>query len=185
MLKKILIPILFVCINLVAQTKPNVFNINSSICGKVSDKSTKESIPFANIILIRLDSASKFNANSDLNGDFCFTNLRKGKYKVEVVYVGYTKQTVTNIAVIDNKKTELKIAMNTSEGVKLDEVTVKNSVPAIKKIKGKGNFSIYKESYVGSVSTNNVITAQDFNTEEYSKINDNEFKEAKKIHYQQ
>jgi len=175
MLKKILIPLLFVCVNALAQTNVKVPNNTTSICGKVNDNTSNESIPFANVILTRLDSAAKYITNSDLNGDFCFNQLAAGKYKVEASYLGYSKQLVTNIVLSSNQKKEITLALN-NNSVRLDEVVLLKKPDTKTYLKNK----VSKEYYANSVSTGYVTPSQDFNTEEYSKINDNEFKEATK-----
>lgn len=179
MLRKILIPILFVCTSMFAQTNTKVTSNNSSICGKVNDKTSKESIPFANVILTRLDSAAKYTTTSDLNGDFCFKQLNPGKYMVEAIYVGYSKQLVTNIVISNNQKKEISLAMN-AEGKELRELEIVTTKTNTKGRHDGKKYKICKESFAGSVSTGYVTPIPDFNTEEYSKINDNEFKEAQK-----
>jgi Ca-activated chloride channel family protein len=179
MIKKILIPLLFVCSSIFAQTNVNVANNSASICGKVNDKTNNQSIPFANVILTRLDSIAKFTATSDLNGDFCFKSLKAGKYKVEAIYVGYSKQLVTNIILSNNQKKEITLALN-NEGLKLQELEIVTTT-ADKKGRHDGKkYKVCKESFAGSVSYNSPVAVPTYNTEEYSKINDNEFKEATK-----
>ncbi|MDX2172993.1 MAG: von Willebrand factor type A domain-containing protein [Bacteroidota bacterium] len=179
MLRKILIPILFVCAGAFAQTNLNVANNNASICGRVNDKTSKESIPFANVILTRLDSNAKYSTSSDLNGDFCFKQLAAGKYKVEALYIGYTKQTITNIVINNNQKKEVKIVLN-SQGVELNELEIVTTKTDTKLQHDGKKYKICKESFAGNVSYNSPVAVPTYNTEEYSKINDNEFKEATK-----
>lgn len=179
MFKKNLISVLFALVCLFSQAQVNLTANKGSICGKLTDKTNKESIPFANIILTMQDSAFKTGATTDMNGDFCFNNLKPGKYKIVATYVGYAKQELKNIAVTSGQKTNVKLALN-AQTATLQEVVIIDKKDVQKEyLKVK---SCEKVGYVSPVMSYNVtnVSSPEMNAEEYSKINDNEFKEALK-----
>lgn len=171
-----------------------------SIYGKLTDKSTGEEIPFANVMLYK-DSLQIDVRTTDMNGAYSFKNIKSGIYKVTAVYVGYTKSAVTGINVTNATKVDISLSANT---MKLDEVmVVQNSAPSINADTKSGRTVTreeYKHMATKSVNSVAVTTAGvygkkskekcfaagapasygDYNTEEYSRIYDNEFKDSKK-----
>lgn len=153
---------------------------NCSVYGKITDAANADPIPFANLSLMKKDS-SIASTTSDINGDYCFKNIKPGKYNLSIVYVGYSKQLIKAITVTSAGKIQVNVKMN-SENIKLDEISVVTyQVPVTT------NKYITKEHYKmqsGGKSPNPIsvggVYDREFNTEEYNKINDNEFKEAKK-----
>lgn len=142
--------------------------------GKIHDAHSKEDLPFVNLILTNDSTRQTMQGTSNLDGEFAFTNLAAGKYHLEAVYIGYSKSTIKNIRIKD-KPVIVNISMNSSK-VKLDEVEVAAKVnyktPKIAATPGylTAPLSTFtREDYEGTR----------FNTEEYSKISDNGFREAK------
>ncbi len=180
MLKTILFSAMFACLGVFAQKPANINT--ASIAGKVSDHQTGKSIPFASIILYKQDSVI-FNIPGDANGDFCFNGLKAGNYKIKVNYVGYSAFELKNIAVAAGQKKEVNVTLHNSvlalQEIKADDIKhrEKDMVVDRKTMMGCGKVSACK-------TANNVAyyqpNVQEFNTEEYSKINDNEFKDALK-----
>jgi Ca-activated chloride channel family protein len=164
-----------------------------SIYGKLTDKSTGEEIPFANVILYK-DSAQVDVRTTDLNGSYSFKNINAGIYKVTAVYVGYAKATVTGIHVTKATKVDILLSGNST---KLDEVMVVQNATTVNANTTSG-VTITREEYAraaGKASADKSVAykkskekapvfgytqAQDYNTEEYSRIYDNEFKDSKK-----
>lgn len=184
-----------------AQQSPNTPTTPCSIHGKVIDIKNAEEIPFANIILYKNDTVKVDRATSDINGNYCFKTLHPGIYKVVTVYVGYKKSVVTKIAVIDNQFTHVDIKIE-SDNATLDEIQVVSY--CIPKIDGdmKSGGTITREEYQ-NMSTRNInsvtgttgyykknkekinisggrATPTEYNTENYNRIYDNEFKDSKK-----
>ncbi|MEO6303598.1 MAG: von Willebrand factor type A domain-containing protein [Bacteroidia bacterium] len=175
MFKTIFITIMFACVGMFGQKNANTNS--ASLCGKVSDHTTKELVPFANVNLYRTDSLIR-SSTSDMNGDFCFKNISEGKYKIKVIYVGYSAFEMKNIVVNLNKKTEVKVELNASK-LQLAEVEI---VTKEKHITSKDHSGYKKSNAAGSMSyyAPNVGRTDNFNTESYNKIADNGFKEALK-----
>ncbi|MES2590929.1 MAG: von Willebrand factor type A domain-containing protein [Bacteroidota bacterium] len=155
-----------------------------AISGKVTKKNSTETIPYASLKLFKGDSLVA-TTTSDVNGTYCFTNVATGKYKLEVNSVGSIKPDVTTVAIAGNKpvQKDIHLAANSKElqqvQILADEVEMApaHSSPSERK----------KESYrmggsSGKMMMYNSVSAndQDYNTEEYSKINDNDFKETNK-----
>lgn len=171
-----------------------------SIYGKVTDNSTAEEIPFAAITLLTGDSTVVDHATSDMTGSYQFKNLKQGTYKIAAVYVGYKKYS-SKIALTGAKQVNIKLL---NDGLKLDEVMVVEYAEPTVNADVKTFSAVTKEEYeyvtyknVNSVSGSagrmrgrkvkekapyfgGYVQSQDYNTEEYSRIYDNEFKDSKK-----
>ena len=100
------------------------------IAGRVTDASTGEPIPGANVILTATWSGTKesplsgvLGAATDLEGHFFLLNIPPGGYTVEASHVGYNKAKVVRIAVAVDRTTPLDFRL-TSEAVEVGEVVV-------------------------------------------------------------
>ena len=200
MIKFSFFSLLFASFISLAQQPPNS---NASIIGKITDKSNSEEIPFANVILYINDTTKVAAATSDMTGNYAFKNLNAGIYKIKTAYVGYAAKSISNIKVTNNKATQVNVSLSIAEGVKLDEVMVVNYSMPVKDKEYKTNSTVTREDYQ-NMATRNVNSvaattagiykkskcdmrggratpiAEDYNTEEYSRIYDNEFKDSKK-----
>lgn len=192
MFKTILISAMFTSLGVFAQKS---VSINAaSICGKVNDSKTKTILSSANVSLYRHDTLIT-KTISDMNGDFCFKNLKVANYKISVSFSGYSKFEKT-VVVKSNQKTEFVALLNhiekTKEELKPAEVELSEHISQDAKtyginkqaIGGKGAISSYNAGYYtpNTIAYNYspVNRKDDFNTEAYSKINDNGFKDAQK-----
>ena len=175
---------------------------NCSIFGKITDKTTNEKIPFATVFLYINDTAKVGATTTDMTGSYRFKNLSAGIYKVKTTYVGYTAKAISKIKVIDNKATQVNISLSVDEGIRLDELQIVSyaepiidgdlksgstvtsqeyqSMPSqnVNKIAGVKGGVYKKENY--NVRGGRTTNAMDYNTEEYNRIYDNEFKDSKK-----
>lgn len=77
------------------------------ISGKVTDKETKEPIPFANVIV----EGTQLGAATNLNGEFVILNVPPGVYSVTASVVGYQKKTITDVRVNVDFTTRLEFAL--------------------------------------------------------------------------
>jgi hypothetical protein len=93
----------------------------TSLEGKVSDAETNESILFGNVALYR-NGALITGTETDLDGNYTFSNIDPGTYDVEVSYVGYQSQRQTGVVVLAGKA--LRLDFQLSSGVLLQEVEV-------------------------------------------------------------
>lgn len=150
-----------------------------SIYGTIQDKSNHAAIAFANVILYRHDSLIG-KATSGNDGAYCFKNLAAGKYKLKVAYVGYQSREIKNIQYTGKSAMELNVDMDGH--VKLEEVQIVEKAPKFKQSEGKKCMSMAFSASDASAGTYNWTPNGNasFNTEEYHKIDDNNFKDADK-----
>ncbi|MES2513914.1 MAG: von Willebrand factor type A domain-containing protein [Bacteroidota bacterium] len=183
----------------VAQQTPN----NAcSIYGKLTDKSSKEEIPFANIILYKNDSVQVAAATTDMAGNFCLTPINVGTYKIKAVYVGYSPSIISKVVVSANNATQINISLSVNEGIKLNTLEIVSYAQPLIDGDVKSGGTITREDYqkLPSKNINSVAltsngpnkaskdqlnirggrASSEFNTEEYNRIYDNEFKDSKK-----
>ncbi len=106
---------------------------NLSISGMLIDKKTNEPVDLATVSLLNAkDSSFVSGTMSNTKGYFNFKTLSKGKYIINVTYVGY-KTTYYPIALTDNNKTIYdagKIGLETDD-VLLSETVIEGKVPEV------------------------------------------------------
>ncbi|MEZ7931764.1 MAG: carboxypeptidase-like regulatory domain-containing protein, partial [Flavobacteriales bacterium] len=90
--------------------------------GTITDKSTGETLPFVNLVLIQ-NGTQKAGAASDLDGKFVINSIQPGSYELKVSFVGYKKYQVNGIIVKSNKITFQNILLENGD-VTLEEFTV-------------------------------------------------------------
>ncbi len=186
-----------------AQQAPKTSTVTCSLQGKITDAKTMEEIPFANIILYRKDSVQVAVTTSDMNGNYYFNKIAAGTYNLAATYVGYTKQTIKGVVITDHKTTVTNIKLSVGAGVKLDELVITNYASPVVDGDMKSNTTVTREEfqYMATKNVNKVAstsggvykkskekypirggrtTNAEYNTEEYSRIYDNEFKDSKK-----
>jgi outer membrane receptor protein involved in Fe transport len=89
------------------------------LSGRITDKETKEAIPFASIIILK-DGVQKGGTSSDFEGNYEFYALVPGSYNVKVSFVGYAEKTIAGVVINFEKTTRLPIEL--SADVKMTEV---------------------------------------------------------------
>lgn len=102
------------------------FAQNGSIRGVVTDKDTKDKIPFANIVAFLKDNtASPKGTVSDKDGKFGIENLQSGNYFVVISFIGYQPDTIRNIDIErEGQKVNLGEIQLSAITVSLGEVVV-------------------------------------------------------------
>jgi hypothetical protein len=69
--------------NLQAQIKPG-------ITGTVVESQTQEPLQYANVVLLNsVDSSMVYGTVTNLDGEFRFDNINKGKYIIKVSFIGF------------------------------------------------------------------------------------------------
>ncbi|MGQ0828746.1 MAG: YfbK domain-containing protein [Bacteroidota bacterium] len=152
-----------------------------SIYGKVADKTTNKTIPFASIVLYDKNAVPVGTTTSDANGEYCFKNIKTGIYKLSISYNGYKKETIANISVSEKSHPQVDLKLFASNAKADSSDVKKNKVDEL-------NAPMDRMEVAKCVSYNMVTRcgtgisyeSMNFNTEEYDKINDNDFKEATK-----
>ncbi|MEO8399024.1 MAG: TonB-dependent receptor, partial [Ignavibacteriaceae bacterium] len=76
---------------------------------KITDKSTGEEIPFANIFV----QGTTLGAAADVGGNYTITNVTPGVYSITASVVGYQKVTVENVRVNVDFTTRLNFELST------------------------------------------------------------------------
>ena len=89
------------------------------IMGKVSDVTTDEGIPFANVLI----NGTTIGAASDVEGNFVVLNIPPGTYDVTASYIGFQKVTIKDITVNVGFTTSLDFKLSPGE-VTLEAIIV-------------------------------------------------------------
>ncbi|NND34936.1 MAG: TonB-dependent receptor plug domain-containing protein [Saprospiraceae bacterium] len=101
----------------------------TSLQGKITDAESGEPVLFCNVALYK-NGVLTLGIETDLDGNFSFSNIDPGTYDLEASYVGYQTQRVAGILVQAGKVNKVDLQM--SAGVVLDEVVVTDyKVPLI------------------------------------------------------
>lgn len=103
-------------------------NSKSSISGNIVNSESKQSIPFATILLLNWEDEGLIKSESSGNtGEFIFENLKKGSYKIRIISDEHTTFITGMIIIKDENQQEIlskielvKVEKNRS----LNEVTV-------------------------------------------------------------
>ncbi len=96
---------------------------NGAIKVTLTDKATKETIPFANIVAYQ-GGVQVAVGTTNMDGEVVIKPLRPGKYNVKGVYVGYKAQEIKDIIVGEGKTAYVNVALSNDGGVQLDEVEI-------------------------------------------------------------
>src|SRR6185436_496651 len=116
-----------------------------SIQGKIVDKATGESLPFASVIA-ELNGNQAGGAQTDIDGKFTIKPLTPGKYNIKATFVGYGAAQVEGVIVSTDKITFQDIKL-TKGSVDITAVEITEySIPLIDK---------------GNPSTQKTITAEE------------------------
>ncbi|MGD8780824.1 MAG: TonB-dependent receptor [Ignavibacteria bacterium] len=97
------------------------------IVGLVVDADNGEPLIGVNILI----EGTKTGAATDLEGKFTIIGISPGNYSVIVSYVGYQKVTLTNVKVIIDRTTDLKIEMHEKSLEFGEEIVVEAKKPPI------------------------------------------------------
>ncbi|MEI6764531.1 MAG: carboxypeptidase regulatory-like domain-containing protein [Bacteroidota bacterium] len=108
------------------------FAQSGTLKGKITDKVTKEPIPFANII-IEQGGKQSGGTTTDFDGNFTIKPIPPGKYDIKATFVGYKPIMITNLVIVANQITFQDIIMeSTAINIETFEV-VDYKVPLIDK----------------------------------------------------
>ncbi len=112
----------------------SVFSQSGTLKGKVIDKTTKEAIPFVNII-VELGGTQSGGTTSDFDGNYTIKPITPGKYNLKATFVGYKPVLVQGIVVKSDQISFQNIEMeSTMIEIKTFEV-IDYKVPLIDKDK--------------------------------------------------
>ncbi len=97
------------------------------LAGVVTDASTDEPLPGANVIIV----GTQLGTATDVNGNYFILGVPVGTHNVQASFVGYGPQTVENVEVNAGYTRELDFVL--SPGAELDEIIVEYERPLIQK----------------------------------------------------
>ena len=115
-----------------------------SIKGSVTDRETGEALPFANVVLFKGNEQIS-GTMTDFDGRFSINPISSGTYSINISYVGYSPQKLTNIHVNEGKITFANIIMGQQIDLQAFEV-VDYEVPLISKDQTSSGGTITMES---------------------------------------
>jgi hypothetical protein len=123
----------------------------SAIKVKLIDKATKETIPFANII-VEMGGIQSAVGTTDMDGEVMLKPLNPGKYTVKSSYVGYQPVELRDINVAVGKTVYLNMEM--TAGQQLDVVEVIQYAEPLIDPDTKSGSTVTREEYQNMASKN-------------------------------
>jgi len=125
---------LLLTIGLVLIASLSVFSQSGTLRGKVIDKTTKEPIPFVNII-VELGGTQAGGTTSDFDGNYTIKPITPGKYNLKATFVGFKPVLVQGVIIKSDQISFQNVEMeSTMIEIKTFEV-VDYKVPLIDKDK--------------------------------------------------
>ena len=110
---------------------------NTSISGKVFDKSTNQPLEYSTVSVINKESGKTINGSiADVHGNFVVTDVPYGTYKVDINFIGYEKNTIDSISLKPGRRsvslgtTYLASSMHNLQGVTItgDKPIIENKI---------------------------------------------------------
>ncbi|MCK5822877.1 MAG: carboxypeptidase-like regulatory domain-containing protein, partial [Bacteroidales bacterium] len=109
-----------------------LFAQSGALKGKVIDKSTKEPIPFANVV-VELNGNMVGGGTSDFDGNYTIKPIPAGKFVVKATYVGYSKLQINGVVIYSDKIRFLDLPLEASSEQLEEVVVVDYKIPLISK----------------------------------------------------
>ena len=109
-------------------TSSSILAQSGSLEGKITDKNTGETVPFANVVAER-NGNQIAGVTTDFDGNYTIKPLDPGTYDLIVSFVGYGQVTLEGIVVSSNKITFRDVQL--SEGIDIEEVVIKDEKPLL------------------------------------------------------
>lgn len=102
-----------------------VFGQTAAIKGIVTDGKSKTPLEYSSVALFRSADATPLGGSlTKTNGEFSFTKLQPGNYKLKIVFVGYDSRYIDNITLMAGQQLDLgNITLNPGSKL-LNEITV-------------------------------------------------------------
>lgn len=107
--------------------------LNTSLSGKVFDKSTNQPLEYATITVISKESGKVINGTvTDIKGAFAISGLPYDKYKVNIDFIGYEKITMDNIDISkDNRSISVGTIFLNQSAKSLQGVVIVGDKPVV------------------------------------------------------
>lgn len=156
-----------------------VFAQSGTLKGKVIDKSTKDPIPFASVVLEK-GGKSITGTAADIAGEFTIKPIPPGTYDLKATNVGYNTVLITNIVITADTITYQELVLEAKTTTLCTVQIVSYKVPLISKDQTTCGNTITSSSYnsggiFGKNKKNKSKDPVEGNTESYDKIVENEF----------
>lgn len=155
----------------------------ASLKGTVTDKVSKRGIPSADIKIKTIEGKIIKTATTDVNGKFLITDIVAGKYNISINMIGYKTFTKANIVfAVSEVKTLMveleKPVLHKDLETKVEELIIHSPMPVEKERAKKDYISQDYKAVSGSTMNVSFNSQDNFNTEAYSPITENDFKNA-------
>lgn len=111
----------FIILGLLLYSSSTLWAQTGTLNGQLTDEDTEETLPFATLALMQGDDQISI-AETDMNGNYNFSNIKVGKYELVVIYTGYPSKTFSEITI--SADGVLKLDLTISEILKGPKVTV-------------------------------------------------------------
>lgn len=167
------------------------------IKGKVTDKTTGESIGFVNLVLKDKSGKQISIVASGATGFYSFQSISSGEYSVTASFIGLKSKTIHNINVTDGKTVVANIEMEPDNSKIAEIIVLEQDELLIEKseiesmplenpdYRSKGKKVACESKSMAPAKCGNDMgysfqyTQSDFNTENYDYISENEFRNSK------
>lgn len=154
----------------------------ATLKGVVTDKISKRGIPLANVFLKNAEGKTIKSTSTDVSGNYTIKEIVAGKYNVSVSMLGYKTFLKNNVVFTSS---EIKVLNMTLEqpvvlkNVEEKELSISDQSVPISRTKSKKDYLMQDAAKSsGSVMNMSYNARDEFNTESYSPITENEFKNA-------
>jgi len=115
MKRNLLLSLLFILFGTIA------YGQATSLSGKVTDQATGEPVMFASVAIYK-NGVLISGAETDLDGNYNFSNIDGGTYDLEPSYIGYQPTRIEGVVVYEGQANIVDLEI--SEGVVMDEIEV-------------------------------------------------------------
>ena len=166
------------------------------LSGRILDSSTGEPLIGANIVL----KGTTLSATTDLNGEYKIMNAPEGSYDITIGYIGYQQQIAQNVFVHSDSLRQLDFRL-APQAIAAQEVVITAQRPSPTRAMSQSlTSSVVSSSQIQALPDASSIVVNGlsrqyskaayegkkapsesrppFNTEDYSKVDENEFKDA-------
>jgi ferric enterobactin receptor len=106
---------------------------NTSISGKVFDKSSSQPLEYSTVSVINRESGKTINGSiADVHGNYIVTDIPYGTYKIEINFIGYEKNTIDSVTLKPGRRSvSLGTVYLASSTHNLQGVTITGDKPII------------------------------------------------------
>ena len=115
MKRSVLLSLLFILFGTVAYAQ------STSLSGKVTDQVTGEPVMFASVAIYK-NGVLVSGAETDLDGNYNFSNIDSGTYDIEPSFIGYQPTRISGVVVFEGQANIVDLEI--SEGILIEEVVV-------------------------------------------------------------